>query len=137
MRVVVPLSLVLGLLPVGAAYGVESRAIVEEFEVAPEQAVRINLSVAEVRVETASSKKVKEEITLRCRWSREDCEEALEEIELVCFVDAPKAQSDQPDMHPGAHKIILAPTTTLFSSRRGRRKRRRRDRPEGRTKRGR
>ncbi len=70
MRVLLPLSLVLGLLPVGALFGVESRDIVEEFEVAPDQAIRITLSVAEVRIATARGNRVKAELTLRCRWNR-------------------------------------------------------------------
>lgn len=73
---------VLAALP--AAAGTADRELTGRFDVAPGHTVRIEIAVAELRIEADDGADVRAELHLRCRWDRKrDCRGALDEIELA------------------------------------------------------
>lgn len=60
----------------------DSRGIEEVLELEAGQVVRIELPVAELRIEATERENVGIELTVRCRWHLSDCEEALEDLEI-------------------------------------------------------
>lgn len=68
------------LLP-GNAWGTW-REIRHEIPVTPEQRIRLDFSVAELEIVGHEGRLVVVEIEARCRWSRDDCEEGLENLRI-------------------------------------------------------
>jgi hypothetical protein len=68
------------LLP-SSAYGTW-REIRSEIPVAAGQRIRLDFSVAELEVLGHDGRNVVVEIEARCRWSRDDCEEGLEDLRI-------------------------------------------------------
>ncbi len=71
------------LLATAAWAGQRSKEISTSFGVQAGQAVRLDLSVGEIRIQGADIDRVEAELQVECRWgSDEDCERLLEKVEL-------------------------------------------------------
>ena len=79
-----PLALILPVLFCACiAEAVEVRDLEGTFKVEPGQTVRIDISVAELEIEAADREDVAVELTVRCRWSLNECENAIEDLEIA------------------------------------------------------
>lgn len=65
-----------------AASAGDYREIEASHELAKGQAMRIDFHSGDLRIEPATGRKVTVELSLECKWRRDDCEETLEEIEV-------------------------------------------------------
>ncbi len=71
------------LLATAAHAGSRAREISRRFSLAADQAVRLDLSVGEIRIEGADIDKVEAELRIECRWGNdEDCDRLLEKVDL-------------------------------------------------------
>lgn len=66
-----------------AAGGEGLRELAQSFEAAAGQTVRIQIPVAELKVEAVDGQQVSAELTVRCRWALKDCQDALGRLELA------------------------------------------------------
>jgi len=79
-----PLALILPVLFCACiAEAVEVRDLEGTFKVEPGKTVRIDISVAEIEIEAADRADVAIELTVRCRWSLSECEDAIEDMEIA------------------------------------------------------
>ena len=68
---------------VGNAEARETRDIQETFEVSGGQIIRIDIPVAELRIEATDRDDVAVDLSVRCRWNIRDCEDALEDLKMA------------------------------------------------------
>jgi hypothetical protein len=61
----------------------ETRNIEKVVELEKGQVVRIDISVAELRIEATERQDVGVELTVRCRWHFNDCEDTLEDVAIT------------------------------------------------------
>ncbi len=60
----------------------ERRELSQEIEVKAGQTVRIEIPVGEIRIDAVDGSRLRADLTLECRWSRVDCRQAVDEVEL-------------------------------------------------------
>lgn len=77
------LLLALPLAAPAAAAADDRKELRESFALESGQAVRLELQVAELRVEGGDGDRVRAELSARCKWGGSDCKEALEALRLV------------------------------------------------------
>jgi len=61
----------------------ETRDLEEIVELEVGQIIRIDIPVAELRVEATERTDIGIELTVRCRWQINDCDDALEDLEIT------------------------------------------------------
>lgn len=76
------LSFALLLAVASVAHGTERRELSQEIEVKAGQTVRLEIPVAEIRIEAVDGPRMRADLTLECRWSRVDCRQALNQVEF-------------------------------------------------------
>jgi len=81
MRITKTLFL-LTLLLASVATAKDRRELTQSIPVAPDQAVRVDFPVGELKVEGYKGDEVLIELLIECRWDSEKCAEALEELEV-------------------------------------------------------
>ena len=83
MRRFVILLVAAAMLAPAAWAGPKAREIKRSFALEAEQAVRLDLSVGEIRVEGADIETIEAELRIECRWGDDDdCDRLLEKVEL-------------------------------------------------------
>ena len=83
MRRFVILLVAAAMLAPAAWAGDKAREIKRSFALEAEQAVRLDLSVGEIRVEGAEIETIEAELRINCRWGDDDdCDRLLEKVEL-------------------------------------------------------
>lgn len=60
----------------------ETRSLEETFAIESGQTVRIEIAVAELEIEATDRKDVMVELSLRCRWQLNECEDAIERLQM-------------------------------------------------------
>lgn len=66
----------------GALEARQSRDLEETFAVEPGQTIRLDIPVAELRIEATDRDDILIEMTAECRWHLADCDSALEDLEV-------------------------------------------------------
>ena len=64
------------------AHGAERRELSRDVVVGTDQTVRIEIPVGEIRVEAVDGATLTADLTLECRWARDDCHRVLDDVEL-------------------------------------------------------
>ena len=83
MRRFVILLVAAAMLAPAAWAGSKARELKRSFSLEADQAVRLDLSVGEIRVEGADIETIEAELRIECRWGDdEDCDRLLEKVEL-------------------------------------------------------
>jgi len=77
-----PVILAASLLCVGIAQARDTREIEKTIELETGQTIRIDIPVAELRIEATERRDIGIELTVRCRWQIGDCEDALAELDV-------------------------------------------------------
>jgi len=90
----------------------ETRDIEEIVELEAGQVVRVEVSVAELQIEATDRSDVAVELTVRCRWHFNDCDDALEDLEIASRSSSRRLTLELAGLHRW-HSSLMAVEGTI------------------------